>query len=42
MINNLSIQRVETIDGGHLLMLSHPKQLSNAINKFIFEIKTNG
>jgi len=26
MINNLSIQRVETIVGGHLLMLSHPKQ----------------
>ncbi len=43
MINNLSIQRVEIIDGGHLLMLSHPKQLLNAMNKFIFEIKiTNG
>jgi pimeloyl-ACP methyl ester carboxylesterase len=38
MIKNLIAQKVETIDSGHLPMISKPKELSKILNNFINEI----
>ena len=38
MIKNLTTQKVVTLDGGHLPMISKPKELSDILNNFIKEI----
>lgn len=41
MANNLNAAKIETIESGHLPMLSSPKKLSGILNRFIAEITTS-